>query len=265
MGWYIALGAVGALAVTVAVLLIVFADNKTITYERFRICLGTERGSVRIAHLSDLHFPKQAVDTDGLLAALERENVDLVALTGDLVVRSTDAEKSGAFRFIEALCARFPVWFVQGNHDAKNDSSEEILSRLMQAGVHVLDNRAERVETGAGTIVLAGVSERAELPALAQEDCVVLLIHRPERAARIVQSGALSPDVVLCGHAHGGQFRFFGRGLYAPGQGLFPKYTSGMYRLTERTRMIVSRGIGKSEFPFRFNNRPHVPIITIER
>ncbi len=70
-------------------------------------------------------------------------------------------------------------------------------------------------------------------------------------------------DLVLSGHAHGGQFRLpLIGGLAAPNQGLFPKYDAGLY-VEDYTNMIVSRGIGNSIVPFRFHNRPEVVLIEL--
>ena len=72
-------------------------------------------------------------------------------------------------------------------------------------------------------------------------------------------------NLVLSGHAHGGQFRLpFVGGIIAPDQGLFPKYDAGMY-CENNTTMIVSRGIGNSIIPFRVNNRPEVILIELKR
>ena len=71
-------------------------------------------------------------------------------------------------------------------------------------------------------------------------------------------------DLVLTGHAHGGQFRLpLIGGLIAPNQGLFPKYDDGLYS-EGSTNMIVSRGLGNSIIPFRFNNRPEVVLIELK-
>ena len=89
----------------------------------------------------------------------------------------------------------------------------------------------------------------------------ILLSHRPECFTDYV---AGEYDLVLAGHAHGGQFRLpFVGGLYAPGQGILPDYDSGLYR-EGRTDMVVSRGIGNSSFPIRFNNRPEVILLILE-
>ena len=89
----------------------------------------------------------------------------------------------------------------------------------------------------------------------------LLLSHRPELFDTYVKHGM---NLVLSGHAHGGQFRLpFVGGLVAPNQGLFPKYDSGLYT-SGSTNMIVSRGIGNSLLPFRFNNRPEVILIELK-
>ncbi|MDE7439761.1 MAG: hypothetical protein K2N23_04565 [Clostridia bacterium] len=69
---------------------------------------------------------------------------------------------------------------------------------------------------------------------------------------------------MLCGHAHGGQWRipFTRIGLFAPGQGKFPKYTSGVHEKGNGA-MVISRGLGNSEFPLRLFNRPEIVIIEI--
>ena len=90
----------------------------------------------------------------------------------------------------------------------------------------------------------------------------ILLSHRPEFFDQYVEAEV---DLVLSGHAHGGQFRLpFVGGLVAPGQGVFSAYVSGLYSEI-KTSMVVSRGIGNSIIPMRFNNRPEVVLIELRR
>ena len=89
----------------------------------------------------------------------------------------------------------------------------------------------------------------------------VLLSHRPELFDLYAKYGI---DLIFTGHAHGGQFRLpFIGGLYAPNQGAFPEYDSGLYASGD-TNMLVSRGIGNSLFPLRFNNRPEVILVELK-
>jgi predicted MPP superfamily phosphohydrolase len=76
----------------------------------------------------------------------------------------------------------------------------------------------------------------------------ILLSHHPEYW--ILREPMLRDrkiDLVLSGHAHGGQWHFWGRGIYSPGQGLLPKYTSGIHQGPYGS-MIVSRGLSN---PYR--------------
>ena len=88
----------------------------------------------------------------------------------------------------------------------------------------------------------------------------ILLSHRPELFDTYVSCGV---DLVLSGHAHGGQFRLpLIGGLVAPNQGLFPKYDAGLYT-DGGTNMVVSRGLGNSIIPIRFNNRPEIVLVEL--
>lgn len=85
----------------------------------------------------------------------------------------------------------------------------------------------------------------------------ILLSHHPEYWN--IQEPMLSNrhiDLVLSGHAHGGQIRFLGQGLYAPGQGWLPEYTAGVHR-GPYGHMIVSRGLANTAkmIPRLFNPR----------
>lgn len=103
-----------------------------------------------------------------------------------------------------------------------------------------------------------------KLNALSLDDScyTILLSHRPELFDAYVSSGI---DLIFSGHAHGGQFRLpLIGGLIAPNQGFFPKYDAGLYS-EGKTNMVVSRGIGNSIIPLRFNNRPEVVLVELNR
>ena len=233
----------------------------------------------RIAHISDLHNAEMGNDNEKLLAVLKESDPDIIAITGDLIdSRNTDIEI--AIRFMEEAVKLAPCYYVTGNHEARISEYNELKSGLTELGVNILENERISLEKNGETIVFIGVDDpsfesdalfnedgsviRTHLQSLTKESdkFTLLLSHRPELFDVYVENHL---DLVLSGHAHGGQFRLpFIGGIAAPNQGLFPKYDAGMY-YENNTTMIVSRGIGNSIIPFRINNPPEVILIELKR
>lgn len=232
----------------------------------------------RIAHVSDLHNAEIGDGNEKLLAMLQDDEPDIIAITGDMIdSRNTNIEV--ALAFAEKAMKIAPCYYVTGNHEARVSEWAELKAGLEAAGVVVLENERTEIELSGETITILGVDDPSfhtdylfgdsasvvgnTLAAISTEDdgFAVLLSHRPELFDTYVEYGM---NLVLSGHAHGGQFRLpFVGGLVAPNQGLFPKYDSGLYT-DGSTNMIVSRGIGNSLLPFRFNNRPEVILVVLK-
>lgn len=232
----------------------------------------------RIAQVSDLHNAELGKDNNKLIEKLNECEPDIIVLTGDLI-DSNHTNLEVALSFARQAVKIAPCYFVTGNHEAWVGSQyEELKTSLENAGVTVLQDEAIELNYGDVCIQLIGLndpdfSERDRLLSesileakLSQVDIsdgfTILLSHRPEYF-NVYQNKNI--DLVLSGHAHGGQFRLpLGGGVIAPGQGLFPKYDAGAY--TENgTTMIVSRGIGNSIIPFRVNNRPEIVLVELHR
>lgn len=231
----------------------------------------------RIAHVSDLHNTEMGKDNEKLLDMLREADPDIIAITGDLIdSRNTDIDV--ALQFTKAAMEIAPCYYVTGNHEARVSEYYELRDGLIEQGVVVLDDERIELELSGKTIALLGVNDpsfqtdylfgdsetvmKGKLQEISDEEneFTILLSHRPELFGVYADSDM---DLVLSGHAHGGQFRLpFVGGLVAPNQGLFPKYDAGLYT-EENTNMIVSRGIGNSILPFRFNNRPEVILIVL--
>ncbi len=210
----------------------------------------------RIAQISDYHNCKE-IDPIPLLT---QAAPDIIVITGDLIdSRRTDVTVS--LEFVREAVKIAPCYYVSGNHEARTDAYEELRAGLLEAGVTILDNEIDTLTRDGQRIHLLGLTDIGMQDALlknvpAQEGFyTIALSHRPELFSAYASMGY---DLVFCGHAHGGQFRLpLLGGLYAPGQGLFPAYSSGIYTL-EGTQMLVSRGIGNSIIPLRFNNPPEI-------
>lgn len=233
----------------------------------------------RIAQVSDLHNTEFGEGNETLLRLLDESAPDVILLTGDLVdSRRTDIGVGIAFA--EQAVQIAPTYYVTGNHEARLLEYSELKAGLEAAGVIVLENERVELERSGESITLLGIDDpsfrtdyllgdeetvvRSTLQDLTgeEEEFTLLLSHRPELFAVYADIGI---DLVFSGHAHGGQFRLpFVGGLFAPGQGLFPKYDAGLYTSKE-TSMIVSRGIGNSILPFRINNPPEVVLVELQK
>ena len=231
----------------------------------------------RIAHVSDLHNAELGKDNEKLLDMLQEAKPDIIAITGDIIdSRNTDIDI--ALQFTKAAMEIAPCYYVTGNHEARVSEYNELKEGLIDQGVVVLDDERIELELSGETIALLGVNDpsfqtdylfgdsetimknRLQEISDAKNEFTILLSHRPELFEAYADNNI---DIILSGHAHGGQFRLpVVGGLVAPNQGLFPKYDAGLYT-DENTNMIVSRGIGNSILPFRFNNRPEVIIIDL--
>ena len=232
----------------------------------------------RIAHVSDLHNAEMGKDNETLLTMLRDADPDIIAITGDLIdSRNTDIEV--ALQFVREAVKIAPCYYVTGNHEARVSEYGELKAGMEAAGVTVLEDVRTEISMEGETITLIGVNDpsyqtdylfgdsetvmNTKLEELHTEDgeFTVLLSHRPELFDAYTDHGI---DLVLSGHAHGGQFRLpFIGGLVAPNQGFFPEYDAGIY--TEgNTNMFVSRGVGNSILPFRINNRPEVILIELQ-
>ena len=232
----------------------------------------------RIAHVSDLHNAEMGKSNEKLLDMLREAKPDIIAITGDLIdSRHTDIDI--ALQFTKAAMEIAPCYYVTGNHEARVSEYDELKAGLIEQGVVVLEDAATEISLDGDTITLTGVNDpsyqtdylfgdsetvmNGKLQEIsdAENEFTVLLSHRPELFEIYADNNM---DLVLSGHAHGGQFRLpFVGGLVAPNQGLFPKYDAGLYT-EENTNMVVSRGIGNSILPFRFNNRPEVILIDLQ-
>lgn len=218
-----------------------------------------------ILQVSDLHNRAYGKDGQELLRAIETLDFDMAALTGDLLDRHLPKQRKNVYALLKALKDKTPVYFVEGNHEAEIGHWDSIKAELTDRGVHVLDNEAMTLMRENDQLALCGIREEAspeEYEGLIPKDrCAILLTHHPERIEEYAKTGV---DLVLSGHAHGGQVRIFGQGLYSPDQGIMPRYTSGVYA-KGRTKLYVSRGAGTHSFlPPRIFNRPEIDLITLK-
>ena len=266
-----ALIGVGAAAAAAAVP-ILYRSNKKLSVSRMTFRSEKVFGALagyRIVHVADLHNNEIGKNNWLLLAQIEVEQPDRIVISGDLL-DSYHPNREVALDFAAAAAKIAPCDFVTGNHEHRMEQKElrSFLLELQARGINVLRNEAIHVYQGDEHFRLIGVDcqqgKTETLTELMQNRPVselnILISHKPHYAEYYRKAGV---DLVLCGHAHGGQFRLpILGGLYSPGQGLLPQYTAGMYRLGD-TVMSVSRGLGNSSFPIRIGNPPELDVITL--
>lgn len=242
----------------------------------------------KIVQLSDIHNDYYGEKLEDLAKKVENEKPDIIAITGDLV----DAQRYNAentLAFIDRIKDISPIYFVYGNHDIGIEGDNyytRIVEELEERGVKFLNVKSDTIVRGNDSINIVGIQDPSTIynierfarldtseevnEAMIEEvlnnrinknGFTLMLAHRPEYFD-IYKNYDI--DLVLTGHAHGGQFRIpFIGGIYAPNQGLFPKYTSGMHT-ENKTSMIISRGLGNSRLPIRIFNTPEIVSVTLK-
>lgn len=237
--------------------------------------IGEAFDGFTIVQISDLHNATFGEGNVKLLSMIKNNEPDIIVVTGDVVdSRRTNIEI--AKDFFEKAVEIAPVYYVTGNHEARiGDNYDELYDFIKESDVTLLENEKAVISKGEDEICICGITDPTFAPDnVIEEEFIasryidglfekgsfnILLAHKPEFFDIYAEKNF---DLVFSGHAHGGQFRFpFVGGVFAPGQGLFPKYDSGLYE-KDNTSMIVSRGIGNSIIPLRLFNRPE--IITVK-
>ena len=238
----------------------------TYTYESEK--LGADLDGYRIVQISDLHNATFGKENKKLLETIRSCSPDIIVITGDLVDSNhTNVERAVAF--VKEAVKIAPVYYVTGNHEYWLDPSEneQMMQGILAAGAYDLDDEAVCIEKGDSSFMLIGLDDQhlsdETLKNLLQEqknELSIVLAHEPQYLQNYANAEA---DLVLTGHAHGGQIRLpFVGGIVAPDQGFLPEYTSGKYNRAD-TEMIVSRGLGNSIIPVRLFNYPEVVCVEL--
>lgn len=254
------------------VLTLIALDERLIlrTYTVVSPKLTTE---VRLAVVTDFHSSDNADDVVAMVASCAPDAVLLVGdlFDDDIANRPTERTLS----LMRQLSAQYPCYYVSGNHEAWTGEMDALYQQTEEAGVMVLRMSSGVLTVRGQRIALCGIPDpyemvfsgapdteeqlRQALEDVDSADFTVLLAHRPELLAKYAQ---FPLDLVVSGHAHGGQVRIPGvlNGLYAPNQGWFPKLAGGAYT-QNGTTLIVSRGLAvRTRLP-RIFNRPEVVLV----
>lgn len=214
---------------------------------------------LRIVLVSDLHSQTAAGIGDNrknIAQAVREQQPDLILLAGDII--DDRAPVDGAQSFLADIQGICPIYYVTGNHEYRSRKIEEFREIIRGYGIMILEDSFETITIHGNTLHLGGIDDPAkrkyEDPSYSQSDSMrdafgefnrlpgyrLLLSHRPERIDHYEEYAF---DLVLSGHAHGGQIRIpglFPEGLFCSGQGLFPENTGGLYEHDNLTHIVCA-------------------------
>ena len=242
--------------------------------------------SLRIAQISDLHSKEFGRNNNTLYKVIMEQEPDIIVATGDLI-DSNMKRINAIIEFCSRLNKRVPVYYILGNNEMRCSGVNEIVEKLKQKNINVLENEIATIKIKDNIIIILGLVEirvdigemfyskinsRYEIENVDSlfrklENLIgikIVLSHYPENYEYVggYSYSKYNFDIMFSGHAHGGQFILPGLGgVFAPGQGLFPKYYKGIYG--KKNKLVVSRGLGNSGFPLRLFNRPDLVIVDI--
>lgn len=260
-------------ALAILVILALIALDERLTLRTYTVVSPKLTAEVRLAVVTDFHSSDNADDVVAMVASCAP---DAVLLVGDLFDDDTaNRPPERTLSLMRQLSAQYPCYYVSGNHEAWTGEMDALYQQTEEAGVTVLRMSSGVLTVRGQRIALCGIPDpyemvfsgapdteeqiRQAMENVDSADFTVLLTHRPELLAKYAQ---FPLDLVVSGHAHGGQVRIPGvlNGLYAPNQGWFPKLAGGAYT-QDGTTLIVSRGLAvRTRLP-RIFNRPEVVLV----
>lgn len=240
------------------ILLGVYLHTTALTVSHHSVTLAHGGKKLKIAHVTDLHTKGIGRVEEQLFKSLDVEKPDIIIITGDLATPSGTA--AGYRDVLKHLKAPQKVFFVLGNWEYW-EPIPGLKNLLSEVGIIDLTNRVQKIDDN---LWLIGFDDSEEgypnldiVQRIPPQDLKITLFHSPSFFDKVAPMAQLN----FSGHSHGGQIRiplmgsvWVPRGTGRYDQGWFEKGTSKMY---------VSRGIGTSILPIRFNCSPELAIIEV--
>ena len=261
------------LVLAILVILTLIALDERLILRTYTVVSPKLTAEVRLAVVTDFHSSDNADDVVAMVTSCAPDAVLMVGDMFDDDIANRPPERT--LSLMRQLSAQYPCYYVSGNHEAWTGEMDALYQQTEEAGVTVLRMSSGVLTVRGQRIALCGIPDpyemvfsgapdteeqlRQALEDVDSADFTVLLAHRPELLAKYAQ---FPLDLVVSGHAHGGQVRIPGvlNGLYAPNQGWFPKLAGGAYT-QDGTTLIVSRGLAvRTRLP-RIFNRPEVVLV----
>jgi len=255
------------------IVLAVTAFYNSLTVTEYTIYSEKINNTVKIVLLTDLHSCVYGNNQEKLIKKIEKQKPDIIFMSGDIA--DDVLPDVNVVQLLEGIANKYPCYYVAGNHEFWSGRVDGQKEMFRKHGVTVLEGDCEKVIINGQSLSICGIddpfagneifnSQLEKVSAFTDPSIyTVLLTHRPERFDDYVKGGF---DLVLSGHAHGGQWRIpllLPNGLFAPNQGLFPKYTNGVHE-KNNTKIVISRGLSReSTIIPRIYNPPEAVVINL--
>lgn len=246
----------------------------------YKIRSNKVKDKVKVCLLTDLHSCWYGKNQSNLINAIKKATPDVILLGGDIF--DDEVPDKNSLILLEYIGQHYPCYYVTGNHELYTKNIRNIILTIREFGINVLNGCYDTVNIKGNKLNICGIDDKSakkfirsyiglerqlEQVSMATENgyFTILLTHRPELIEKYLKYDF---DLILSGHAHGGQWRipYLVNGVYAPNQGLFPKYAGGHYRF-DTANFIVSRGLAREStltVP-RIFNRPELVMIEIDK
>jgi len=261
-------------------LLLIDSNLRIVTseYEIYFPNLPEPFDGFRIVLLADIHDTEFGRENERLISQVNDASPDIIVIAGDILSayanrRPMEKQLARVETLVSGLKLIAPVYFINGNHEISRlfGRTETLESVLEEHGVRVLKNEYEVLGPDDSNILLIGIDASHSIPALKTKyvtnrrelegtDFVIMIEHRNDTLQLYSEIGV---ELILCGHAHGGVIRLpLIGGVIGPDRDLFPEYSDGVYTMGD-TKMLVSRGLGKTGIWPRFLNNPQIAVAVL--
>lgn len=278
LGWLLLVLLVIALILG-GILLYNWQLNKNFITTFYSVTVDKPVEDLRIVELSDLHLREYGADNAELVQKVRNLAPDIIAVAGDMNI-DENTDYSSVLSLMRQLVEIAPVYYAPGNHEWAGryaGGSNSLFDDIEATGVHWMNGTYEDVEINGSKLRIGGFFEwpgaqleRENSKAVANalngetndlsDTCTILICHCPE--VLYTSLADYQFDLVLSGHAHGGQVRIGSHGLWSTSQGFLPKYTSGV-RTLGKSQVVISRGLGDSEPYPRIFNQPELVVVDV--
>ena len=274
--------AIVAILILIIIATFLYYENNKLDITKYELNSNDIVNPVKIVQLSDLH----SKPAKNVLNTVKELTPDIIFITGDYI-NDHEKNKEKMLSYGKELVKTAPVFYITGNHERRLENFDELMSKLKGIGFTVLLDETDDIIINGNKINILGLDENQAgfddykarkngtfkykdesllFKELSEKSGYkVVLSHYPENFMAVSENdySQYDFDIQLSGHAHGGQFILPLIGpVFSPGQGIMPKYAKGSFG--ERPKLIISRGIGNAEFPFRLFNHPEINVIDIK-